>query len=159
MSYREYSRPYKEWHGNELAENMRQVDIDEVYASSGHTPLQAVLSSVELSDENFTFLHESKVVAIAGIREVNENSAVPWMLCSNAIEDFKKDYKKTFYKCTRQWVDDMNERYQMLFNYVDARNEVTIRWLKHLKFEFPKLIEDYGFEKIPFYLFMRVRHV
>ena len=81
------------------------------------------------------------------------------MLCSNAIEDFKKDYKKTFYKCTRQWVDDMNERYQMLFNYVDARNEVTIRWLKHLKFEFPKLIEDYGFEKIPFYLFMRVRHV
>ena len=159
MSYREYSRPYKEWHGNELAENMRQVDIDEVYASSGHTPLQGILESVEMSTDSFTFLYEGKVNAIAGIREVNENSAVPWMLCSNVIEDFKKTRKKTFYNGTKQWVDEMNERYQMLFNYVDARNEVTIRWLKHLKFEFPKLIEDYSFQKIPFYLFMRVRNV
>lgn len=159
MSYREYSRPYKEWHGTELAENMRQVDVDEVYASSGHNPLQSILSSVEMSTDTFTFLFEGKVQAIAGIREVNENSAVPWMLCSNAIEDFKKIHRKTFYKGTVQWVNEMNERYQMLFNYVDARNEVTIQWLKHLKFEFPKLIEDYGFQKIPFYLFMRVRNV
>jgi hypothetical protein len=78
-----------------------------------------------------------------------------WLLGS---DDLAK-HSRTFLRHSRAWVDRLQQRYPTLWNCVDARNEVHIRWLKWCGFTFLRRIEEYGVERRPFYEFERVTSV
>ena len=49
-----------------------------------------------------------------------------------------------------------NEKHPLLSNYVDAINELHIKWLKWCGFTFINKHEKYGVEQRPFYEFVRL---
>jgi len=54
----------------------------------------------------------------------------------------------------------MGKNYKYLYNWVDCRNEKSIKWLRYLGFNTIRRDEQYGKGKMPFYLMMKeIKHV
>jgi hypothetical protein len=139
---------------SKLAPVMRQADIDEVKAASGHSPEVALLMGMCHSRPAYTFLDpEGNVAGMFGVVPSTEISGAVWMLGGTSVER----YPITFLKNCRKWTDHLNELYPVLFNVVDERNELHIKWLKWMGFSFINKHEAYGVEQRPFYEFVRVR--
>lgn len=130
-----------------IAERMREADRREVMASHGLSPLAAACSSVQASLDPMAALVDGEVMAIFGVAE-NGNVATPWLLGADGVEQ----YHFAFLRLSRGWIKDMRSRYALMRNWVDARNEVSIRWLRWLGFEIQKP-EPYGIEGRPFHPF------
>ncbi|WP_438027644.1 hypothetical protein [Sorangium sp. So ce233] len=62
-----------------------------------------------------------------------------------------------FLRNSRAWVDKLMDGYQTLWNVVDARNEIHIRWLRWCGFTILRTIENYGVEARRFHEFARMR--
>ena len=71
------------------------------------------------------------------------------------------DIPHTFVRNTLRHLRQMQEFYPCLFNYIDARNERSIRWLSAVGFSILEIIPTHGREGRPFILFGRLgdRHV
>ena len=66
--------------------------------------------------------------------------------------DLIKKKQKIFLKRSKPWLEDIKKDYNYLENYVDARNTLSIKWLKWLGFK----VEDpipYGVNGEPFHKF------
>ena len=59
----------------------------------------------------------------------------------------------SFLRVSRAWVDNLMERYDGVGNAVDARNEVHIKWLQWVGFEFLPAVSmgPFALPFIPFY--------
>lgn len=136
-----------------MAPHMRSQDANEVMASHGFKPYDALKESYRASQEHNSIIHEDgSVVAMFGVSDYG-SYAVPWMLGTDKL----LETKRTMIPVAKQWVDEILERYPLLFNYVHADNTVSKRWLKSLGFEFIKLEEEYGVGKEPFIQFVRIK--
>ena len=87
---------YRETEGRDietLAKNMRSYDRDEVYAASGSSPHEALVSSYDRSIETFTGLADDVPFMIFGVAPVLILSSMgtPWLLCSENIWDHRRD--------------------------------------------------------------------
>jgi len=69
--------------------------------------------------------------------------------------DDTKD-KRTFLRQSKIELRKILKEYPVLFNVVDSRNEVHVRWLQWMGFTFIKKHSEYGPEKRPFYEFVRI---
>jgi len=155
MFYKDYTKPFETSYIDLLADNMCQADINEVFASNGVSPKTAVLSSVSCSNRLVCYFDGDQLLALGGVG-INENgSGSPWLLSTNYLNDWKRNNLRTFLKCSRSWIEHINDEYPHLENYVDERNTESITWLKHLGFYFPKTIPEYGYLKIPFIKFVK----
>lgn len=138
-----------------IAENMRQADIDEVSASSGMDPHEALMVSFRLSSHAWVFTGQGG--GAIGVFGVVPHSHLPdvgivWMLGTDDI----KTEALGIARRTRPYIREMNEAYGLLWNYVDARNETSIRWLKWGGF---RLLEPHRFGDHLFYSFARSNYV
>lgn len=135
----------------ELSKIMRQGDVDEVAASNGLTPYEALLLGYKLSAA-ISVLEDGQIVAMYGCAHQGNGVGSPWMLGSDRVPHLKKEL------LTRpvEWLKEVNKEIPLLVNYVDARNKAAIRWLKFLGFTFVRCIPDYGVAGIPFYEFVRI---
>ncbi len=151
-----YVRPSKKEDCYQLSKTLRQQDVQEVFASSGSNPAQALVKAYMCSNKHcYSLMLDGEVVGMFGINEINRNVGTPWLMGS---DDLTK-HKIEFYKLSKSYLSTFMERYNVLFNYVDKRNWQSIRWLKNLGFQFTKEIADYGYEKKPFYEFIKARYV
>jgi len=134
----------------EIATNMRQSDIEEVWASNHLTPQEAMQKGFKNSTICLTVELADRAVAMFGVVPFtflgNEGSV--WMLASN---NFCKVNKKFLRRC-RTFVKLMLSYYPHLFNYVDVRNRESIRWLKWCGAKLSLAI-PYGIDKMPFHYF------
>lgn len=111
-----------------VALNMRDEDRAEIKASHGADPLTALIASVEGSDLKWTITDEQLgVIGIFGVgRSVGEpRRGSPWLL---ATPDLELRYI-SFLRQARGYVQQMQDAYPFLENWVDARNTVSIKWL------------------------------
>ena len=113
-----------------LADNMRQCDVNEIFAISDLTPLEMVLSSVQDSDKRLcvAVFADDELVCIYGC----STRGNPWMMATTAMDNH--GYELT--KRTRRIVRRMLKVYPHLWNAVDIRSEENIRWLKIIGFKF-----------------------
>jgi len=155
MLYKKYTKPFETHFVDLLADDMRTADKNEVFASHGLSPKTAVLSSVSTSDRIVCYFANDRLLAIGGVAVTQDGSGSPWLLSTNYLNDWKHKNLRTFLKCSKSWITEMNDIYPLLENYVDARNTDSITWLKHLGFSFPETIPDYGYSKIPFIKFIK----
>ena len=137
---------------NYVCANMRQMDRMEALYQTGYDPEDAL---------RLTYLSGEKVMAIAGDEDqpmglcgVSYEGCI-WMLATDELFDNKK-YRIQLIRQGRKWVDNLLESYKILYNYVYAENTSAIKWLKALGFTFVKLHESYGYQKKPFYEFLRI---
>lgn len=110
-----------------VAANMRQADRDEV-AALRLNPEEALKGSILFSEVLFTIRRGDEPLGMFGVAD---RGAV-WMLGTDGI----KDIRYTFLRQSSTWVNALHSASPALWNWVDARNELHIRWLKWLGFKF-----------------------
>jgi len=137
-------------YANQMAPNLRRSDILEIYASSGMEPLDALLQSIEASDDDMCWCAtlNGLPVAMFGANPLVEEDSVGgiWLLATPGIYYSVKDFMR---RC-EEYLAIMHTRYEYLTNFVDARNMPTLRWLPRLGFKPCQQVNDYGVTKVPF---------
>lgn len=149
--------PANSGHAEHIAPRMRAADVIEVAAASGRSPLNALRHSLEHSDFSYTVFFDGKPETMfgCGTTDLLSRTGAPWLLGSDALE---QNYRH-FLRGSRFWISRMRDRYSLLRNIVDDRNQVSKRWLEWLGFELrePK---PFGYEQRPFRVFeMKGNHV
>lgn len=139
-----------------IAQDMRQADIDEVFASSGRSPARALEYALDHSTECFTIVSYTSHLPLAMFGYRTEGlCSIVWMLGSNELYKYRMD----FLRKSRKWCDYLQEQSPILYNLIDQRNTVHIRWLEWLGFKFVRVVPEYGVLSLPFIEFVRVSHV
>jgi hypothetical protein len=131
-----------------LSINLRHADKREILASTGTTPLNALLGGYVQSEVCFTILDKENVPV--GMFGVSKDGGI-WLLATDDI--FKIRF--SFLRESRKVVNFLNTKYPLLWNYVDCRNELHIRWLKWCGFKFIRKL-NYGVLNLPFYEFVKL---
>ena len=126
-----------------LAKTLRYEDKREIISASGNTPLMAISNGISESTLCFTICNVQNIpIAIFG---VNVFGAI-WFLATPELEKISIPFLR---EC-RGVVNNFHKTYPLLWNYVDARNTLHIKWLKFCGFKFIRKI-NYGVLNKPFY--------
>lgn len=117
-------------HAHALAQNMRKSDAEEVMASGGYTPLQALEESLKISCEAHAMFLHGKLAMIFGVAGAPGRPGVIWALGSDVISE----HTKAFMQASKAWIEQLKRRYPVLVNAVHSRNKPSLRWVKRLGF-------------------------
>lgn len=112
-----------------LAPRLRYEDKQEILSLVGLPPLQAMLLSYKTSETCYTIFNPKDVPV--GAFGVTSNGAI-WMLATNDIVDIQIPFLK---QC-RDIVNFYNTKHPLLWNVVDCRNKLHIKWLDWCGFTF-----------------------
>ena len=138
-----------------LAPRLRQEDKQEILAGSGLTPYEALLIGFKNSVIVFTIFNpKNKPVGIFGINNCGNDIGVIWLL---ATKDLAK-IQIAFLKQCREVVKFLNTKYKILWNFVDCRNQLHIKWLRWCGFKFIRKLNRGVLQK-PFYEIIRINNV
>jgi hypothetical protein len=138
-----------------LAPRLRKSDKEEILASVGLTPYEAMMIGYLENVIVFTIVNKNnQPVAIFGINDVGQNVGAIWLLATDKL----KDIQYSFLRENKKVIDFLNTKYKILWNFVDCRNSLHIRWLKWCGFKFINK-QKYGVLNKPFYEFIRINNV
>jgi len=140
-----------------VAADMRPEDRDEVWAALGETPRKTLFGAYVSSTECFTIYHvaSGKPLAMFGYRITEPKiCASIWMLAGTGLTE----HRWTFLKRSKALINYIQSRAPLLYNTVDRRNDLHLRWLEWLDFKFIRTIPDFGNLKLPFVEFARLRN-
>lgn len=138
-------------HIEPVSNNVRQQDIDEIYAVGGWTIRECLEWAFDNSLWVSTILSDDEPVAILGVTPYQYLSeiGVPWMIATKSVTKIPVQ----FLRISRKYVQTISELYPILINYVDDRHKESIRYLESVGFSVFEP-EPYGFLQIPFRKFM-----
>lgn len=127
----------------------------EIKAASGENPLQALIRGYERSWQPFTATLDNTVIGMFGAVPMDRDflTAAVWMLGSNELFDIRFQFMRD----SQMWLDCLHKPFSIIFNYVDCRNTVHVRWLKWCDFKFISRHDQFGVEKQPFYEFVKIK--
>lgn len=120
---------------------VRQADRDEITGALGIPMQDAIVDGIRNSSKASKIVVDGLVVAVFGDAPYSllGGVGVPWLISTVHVER----YPKAFLTVCKPEVAEMLTRHRELFNFVDVRNTVAIRWLRWLGFEFDEP-EPYG---------------
>jgi hypothetical protein len=129
---------------------IRNEDRIELEASSGKSYEDIIDKTRDMTDTAFAGYYDGKLVAIFGVRTLSilTKTGAIWMFGTKHLPVHQRVFARHCKKC----VEVMLEDYKKVFNYIDHRNTMVIRWLKWLNFTFEEA-KPYGPKKVPFYKF------
>lgn len=139
-----------------LAQHMRQSDRDEVQAAVGWEPAYALYMSLGMSSQAFVMLDVSGTpFVIFGVAPLagHPGVGVPWLLATPAVEQNRIFCLKTSLK----YIDKFLQEYEVLLNFVDIRNRLSIDWIKWCGFSIAAYRHEFGVERRPFFQFSKMR--
>ena len=135
-----------------LAPRLRYEDKREILASVGLIPLDALLFSYYNSDLVFTIVSpKDEPVAIFGVGALGNGVGGIWLLATDNL----KDIKFAFLKENKKVINFLNTKYKILWNFVDCRNSLHIKWLKWCGFKFINK-KNVGVLNKPFYEVIKI---
>lgn len=135
-----------------LADGLRQQDVAELEAL-GRDPRDALLEAVSSCGVLVFTIHvDGRAAGVFGAMA----TAVPgvgaaWMLGTDNLLSIRRELVREGVR----WINFLNTVYPVLTNYVDERNDISIRWLERLGFEFPYVDDFVTDEGITFRRFVR----
>jgi hypothetical protein len=144
-------------HLDHIVQNIRKPDLAELWASCLQTPDVVARKGLERSEVVMTGMIDDEPVCVWGVVKESMlfNAGTPWMIGSKALD---RNATKFLRHC-RPEVMKLLDNYDILENYVDARNRRSIQWLRWLGFNIEEA-EPYGVFKLPFHRFwMEKAHV
>lgn len=133
-----------------IKDHLRQEDKNEIWAATHKLPEESLLISYLISNKKFTIqLKTGEPIAVYGYcGSKKENKASIWLLGTDKITE----NKKSFYAISKPGISMILNEYPVLFNYVDARFDKSINWLKSLGAEI-KEAAPFGLDDQPFHYF------
>lgn len=135
----------------EMAPNVRKNDVIEL-AALGLDPLLALMISYEQSKICYTVKVDDCAVGMFGLNSQVEEGVLIWMI---ATDDLTK-IQRRFVRNSRAFISEALSNFKQVYNYVDARNQDTINWLKWLGASFEEA-EPYGVNGESFHRFTFTR--
>jgi hypothetical protein len=134
-----------------LAPDLRAEDVAEIKAAVGSSPLAALTRGVAESTLCYAVSDDDGVFALFGVAptEVPRVGAV-WMLASPRLET----HARPLLREARHWLRIMHEKYPVLWNVVDSRNETHVRFVRWLGCE---LIGRQTLSGVDFYEFVHTK--
>lgn len=140
-----------------IAENLREADREELRASLGPEwgVEEALRTSWLSSRQAWLIVDETQLpVAITGVApHFIEGLGVAWMMGTEGITKAGRDFSRK----TRWMVEQLHKAgFKVLFNYVDARNELAMRWLEWAGFKITGADPRHGPEQRLFLEFTKV---
>ena len=118
-----------------LSKTMRKADREEIMASNGVSALEALVTPFTVKEAmNFSIIGtgDEGVVGMFGcVPSVDPQYGCAWLLQSDKL----LTHRKQFLKECPYWVAKMGEGYDYLYNFVDKRNWVSLKWMQVLGFE------------------------
>jgi len=138
-----------------LAPRLRHSDKEEILAASGQTPYHALLNGYLNCAIVFTIVNpKNKPVGIFGVTDCRNGTGAIWLLATDGLAKIQI----AFLKECKEVVNVLNKKYKILWNFVDCRNSLHIKWLKWCGFQFINK-KNYGVLDKPFYEFIRINYV
>jgi hypothetical protein len=139
-----------------VARNMRKEDIKEVKAGLGASPEGSLLYAYFMSKPCLTVIsRHGHLMAMGGVVPEGKDTGRIWLLGCQSMVDDSLD-KRWFLRKSKEVLAEMQKKYPLLFNVVDARNEVHVKWIGWLGFTFVKKHLNWGPEGRMFYEFVRI---
>lgn len=118
---------------------LRDSDILEIAATSGLSPDEAIRRSIEVSSEWKAAISDTgEVLAVFGVAPVYiglPGIGSPWFLATDAAEK----HNVAIFRKAREWLEEVNNKYPVLVNFVDVRHKAALQWVTWLGFD---LIQD-----------------
>jgi len=137
-----------------VAANLRQADRDELLANGWTNPYKALEQGWALSEPCYVMIDRNDVpFGLCGaVPDPDEAwKASVWMMATDGLEREPLGVARGSRKLVKEW----SEKFSLLWNHVDTRNEVHLAWLKWLGFKFINKIEHNNHS---FYEFAKVTH-
>lgn len=140
-------------HAKYIADRVRADDKNELWASHLMSPYKAMRSGIRHSDIAVTGMDGDEPVVMYGVHRpcLITPHGVPWMVGTERLNE--KEVSVAFLRRCREPLVDFLEKFDILENYVDARNKRAIRWLRFMGFNIAEKPEPYGELKLPFHRF------
>ena len=136
-----------------IATSMREIDKREVWAINRQSPHEALASSLEDSQRAWTALVDGKPAMMWGVApmEGSHNVAAPWLLSTKVLE--QREISNPFLRLSRFYVEQLQQGFKLLTNYVHAENHISQHWLRWCGFTIESTPEPFNNEN--FYLFWK----
>lgn len=134
--------------------NLRAADRNELAALTKQSPVSVIEDGINDSPNSYTVcLRDGDTpCAVFGVNESGDTDiGVVWCLGTDDL--FRIALK--FLRNSKWWVNELHKKHKVLFNVIDSRQTVYIKWLKWLGFTFVRTFEKYGLENRRFLLFIR----
>lgn len=136
-----------------LAPILREEDRREIDAATAERPIDALVRGVECSDPCYTVIGmDGLPVVMFGVVPDGDARGIVWLLGSEKLVE----HRICFVREGRLWLDRLHERYLVLWNYIDSRNAVHVRWVSWLGFSIVRTIPNFGAARLPFHEIRRV---
>jgi len=121
---------------NAMKGRIRKSDQEEVWAASHMDIDEALDLSFKSSETAVVKFFKGVPVAISGVTRpfLLSNNGIIWMLATEEFEN-KIVQISAGRKC-RVFVREMLKSFTLLYNFVDVRNTVTVKWLEWIGSEF-----------------------
>ena len=139
-----------------IACDMRPADLAEIAAAGTADPFEALFNSMELSMPScYTITTDGLPIAMFGTARVEliPDFASIWLLGTEEIERHPKSFLRLCKKKLPQYIAP----YDMLFNVMDVRNTLHVKFVKWLGFTFIRE-RSFGPEGLPFYEFALINN-
>lgn len=120
--------PAQSGHIAHVAARMREADRREVWASSRHTPEEALRASLALSPLAWACLVDGEPAFLWGVTArggLLSGVGVPWLLGTEAVRVVSMEFARQ----SRAYVARMQDVFPRLENFVHADNALSRRWL------------------------------
>lgn len=112
-----------------IAARMRRADREEVRASGGYTPEEALRASLEASEFARTAFVDGEPLAMFGV-VAKEAMAFPWLLTTDAV----CRYPLIFWHASKVIVREIREAYPMLVQAIHKDHRAALSWIRRLGF-------------------------
>lgn len=139
-----------------IACDMRPADLAEIAATGTEDPVESLSNSMELSVPScYTITADGLPIAMFGIAPVEliPDFGSIWLLGTEEIER----YPTAFLRLCKTTLPRLMAPYDMVFNLMDVRNELHVKFVKWLGFTFIRE-RSFGPEGLPFYEFALINN-
>lgn len=128
-----------------FADDIRDCDREEIAV---HVPLLSVVDALRASVECSEFVQiayvDDKPVVIFGVNRLDASCGSVWLMATNEIDNVNRE----FIRQSKVKLDEMFDKTgcESLKNIVLVKNDLHVRWLKWLGFDFGSLVVYNGHE-------------
>jgi len=112
-----------------VAARMCKEDRDEVMASGGYTPEEALRCSLAISEFARTAFVDDGPLAMFGVT-VKDEVAIPWLLTTDLV----CRYPLTFYRASKAICREIREAYPTMVQAIHAQHTSALSWIRRLGF-------------------------
>ncbi len=122
--------------------HLRHADDVESRAMCGYSADWALKTGLRFSEKCWVGMDGETPVACFGVKSAGllSETGTPWLLGTDKVLDVQRE----FIRQSRSYVRKMAEGFKMLENWVDARNTVSVRWLRWCGFNMEAMPRPFG---------------